>query len=92
MNMDSLSWDMIAAAIGVAAAHTVLGPDHYLPFVMLARARNWSRRRTLVVTILCGLGHVGSSIVLGGLGVAAGVALSHLRGVEGLRGGIAAWA
>ena len=79
------------AAAGVAAAHTLLGPDHYLPFVMLARARGWNRTRAVLVTLACGLGHVGSSILLGGIGVAAGVALSHLGGVERLRGGIAAW-
>jgi len=92
MHMDTLSWDLMAAAIGVAAAHTVLGPDHYLPFIMLARARGWGRARTAVITVACGIGHVGSSILLGGLGVVTGVALSRLRGLEGLRGGVAAWA
>ncbi|NOZ94547.1 MAG: hypothetical protein GXP47_07395 [Acidobacteria bacterium] len=92
MNFDMLSWNLIAAAIGIAAAHTVLGPDHYLPFVMLARARGWGRTRTVIITVACGIGHVGSSILLGGLGVLTGVALSRLQGFEGLRGGIAAWA
>ncbi len=92
MNFDMLSWNLMAAAVGVAAAHTVLGPDHYLPFVMLARARGWGRTRTIIITVACGIGHVGSSILLGGLGVLTGVALSRLQGFEGLRGGIAAWA
>ncbi|NIR37211.1 MAG: hypothetical protein GWN73_15615, partial [Actinobacteria bacterium] len=57
-------WSLLAAAVGVAVTHTALGPDHYLPFVMLARARKWSWARTLTVTGICGLGHVASSVLL----------------------------
>lgn len=90
--MDALTWNLLAAAAGVALVHTLLGPDHYLPFVMLARARGWSLRRTLGITFLCGLGHVGSSLVLGLLGLAAGAALGTLETVEGHRGSLAGWA
>ena len=48
--------------------------------------------RTLIVTAACGLGHVASSIVLGGLGVVFGVAVARIEGVEGGRGDLAAWA
>ena len=41
-----------AASIGVV--HTLLGPDHYLPFVALARTRRWSTARTAAVTAACG--------------------------------------
>ena len=54
-----------AATIGFI--HTLAGPDHYLPFVMMARARQWSQRKTLWITLLCGIGHVLSSVVLGPL-------------------------
>lgn len=90
--MDGLSLTMLLAAAGVALVHTALGPDHYLPFVMLGKARGWSLRRTLWVTAACGLGHVLSSLLLGGLGIAAGVTLGTLESVEGQRGAIAAWA
>ena len=56
--------NLIAAALGIAVAHTALGPDHTLPFVMLARAGRWSLRRTLAVTLACGAGHVASSLLL----------------------------
>lgn len=85
-------WSLLTAAFGVAIAHTALGPDHYLPFVMLARARKWSWARTLTVTAVCGIGHVGSSILLGGVGVALGLAVGHIESVEGGRGDLAAWA
>jgi len=78
-----------AASIGVG--HTLLGPDHYLPFVVLARARGWSRTTTVLVTVLCGLGHVGSSVVLGMVGIALGVAVARVEGIESARGDIAAW-
>lgn len=90
--MDTLSWNLLLAAIGIAVVHTALGPDHYLPFVMIGRARRWSMARMLAITALCGLGHVGSSLLLGGLGIAVGVALAGVEGLEAMRGGIAGWA
>ncbi len=91
MTFDTFSLDVLLATAGIAVAHTVLGPDHYLPFIMLARARGWSRTRTAAITAACGLGHVASSILLGLVGVAAGLALSRVEAFEELRGGIAAW-
>jgi len=92
MDAHSMSWSLVAAAFGVGVVHTLLGPDHYLPFIMLARARGWSRLRTVLVTSACGLGHVASSVILGGLGIVFGVAIGRLETVEGGRGSIAAWA
>ena len=79
-----------AATLGVL--HTILGPDHYLPFVMLSRARGWSARRTSLITVVCGLGHVLGSVLIGLAGVALGLALTRLAWVEGVRGNLAAWA
>lgn len=79
-----------AAMIGFI--HTLLGPDHYLPFIFMAKARKWSMVKTSWITIACGLGHVGSSIILGFIGIAFGVALSKLELFEGFRGDLAAWA
>jgi ABC-type nickel/cobalt efflux system permease component RcnA len=82
---------LAGTAAVVGALHTLLGPDHYLPFVVLGRARGWSFRRTAAVTLLCGGAHVGSSLVLGLAGIALGVAVSHLTHVETLRGVLASW-
>jgi sulfite exporter TauE/SafE len=89
MSPELVALTILAASIGVG--HTLLGPDHYLPFVVLARARGWSKATTVLVTTLCGLGHVGSSIVLGTIGIALGVAVARVEGIESTRGDVAAW-
>lgn len=57
---------MTIAATGftVAFFHAVL-PTHWLPFVLVARARGWSRAKTLMVTLAAGMGHVALTTLLG---------------------------
>ena len=81
---------LTAASIGFI--HTLFGPDHYLPFVVMSKARGWSLRKTAVITFLCGLGHILSSVILGFIGVAFGIAVMKLQIFEGFRGNLAAWA
>jgi len=88
-NVTLLTLTGMAAFIGFI--HTILGPDHYLPFVMMSWARKWSAGKTALITVLCGLGHVGSSVVLGLVGVAVGIALDKVVSVESDRGDWAAW-
>jgi nickel/cobalt transporter (NicO) family protein len=78
-----------AASLGLI--HTLLGPDHYVPFIAMSRARRWSLPKTLVITFLCGLGHILSSVALGFLGIALGITLTRLEGIESWRGSLAAW-
>lgn len=78
-----------AATIGFV--HTALGPDHYLPFVLMAKVRNWSTAKTSGITILCGSGHVLSSVLLGLLGVYLGAEVMKLEILEAYRGTLAAW-
>ncbi|MCG6948587.1 MAG: hypothetical protein LJE93_06695 [Acidobacteria bacterium] len=92
MEFSQISPSLLAAAFGVGVVHTLLGPDHYLPFIMLAKARDWSRFRTVAVTSICGLGHIGSSVILGSLGIAFGLAIGQIDSVESGRGPLAAWA
>ena len=51
-----------------ARTHTVLGPDHYRPFVKMSAARNRTPRKTMLVTAFCGVGHV-----LGFIGIVLGL-------------------
>ncbi len=82
---------LTATAASIGVVHTLLGPDHYLPFVVLAKARKWSMTRTATVTVVCGFGHVASSVVLGTIGIALGIAVARLAWLESARGAMAAW-
>ena len=80
---------LLTAAAGVGVLHTLLGPDHYLPFVALARARSWSTADTLRNTLLCGAGHVLSSLVLLSVVLPLGWALSRVESLDAIRGNVA---
>jgi nickel/cobalt exporter len=80
----------LGAAIGFV--HTLLGPDHYIPFIFMSKARSWTVRKTLLITTFCGLGHVLSSVAIGFAGIALGIGVSKLTHIEGIRGNWAAWA
>ncbi len=82
---------LIIAAVSVAGLHTATGPDHYLPFIALSKSRNWPVGKTVAWTIVCGSGHVLSSVLLGLGGAALGWSLSKLSWLENIRGGIAGW-
>ena len=82
---------LLTAAISIAFLHTITGPDHYVPFIALSRARGWSLGRTMFWTILCGCGHIWSSVLLGLGGAAIGWSLSKVTWLENVRGGIAGW-
>ncbi len=45
----------------------------------------------MLITFLCGLGHVLSSVILGLIGIGVGISVSKLINVESFRGNIAAW-
>lgn len=82
---------LAGTAVTIGFIHTLIGPDHYVPFIALSEARKWTIRKTMFITLMCGTGHVLSSIVLGLIGIAAGMSLSKLELFESFRGNIAAW-
>jgi hypothetical protein len=53
-----------ATGFTVAFFHAAI-PTHWLPFVLVSRARHWSRTKTLAVAALAGLGHVALTSLLG---------------------------
>ncbi|MBI9073210.1 MAG: sulfite exporter TauE/SafE family protein [Melioribacteraceae bacterium] len=83
---------LLITAASVGFFHTLFGPDHYIPFIVMAKARKWSLIKTSWVTFLCGIGHVLGSIVLGFIGIAVGVAIGNIEAIESFRGDIAGWA
>ncbi len=83
---------LVATAASIAFLHTILGPDHYLVFTAMGKARRWTLGKTLGVTLFCGVGHVLGSVLLGAVGLLLGAQLASLVNIEGMRGDIAAWA
>jgi nickel/cobalt exporter len=82
---------LLLSAASLGFIHTLLGPDHYLPFIVLSKARNWSQKKTMWITFISGVGHVGGSVIIGVVGVALGMSVSKLENIEAQRGGIVGW-
>lgn len=89
MNNELTLLFVTAASLGFI--HTVLGVDHYVPFIALSKALNWSKLKTYIITTLCGIGHVLSTVVIGIVGIVFGLSLSKLESIENARGEIAGW-
>jgi hypothetical protein len=75
----SLFATLAMAAITVGSLHS-LAPDHWVPIAAVARARSWSRARAARVALLCGLGHVTVSVLLGLLALMFGARLFESLG------------
>ena len=83
---------LLGTAMFIGFFHTLLGPDHYLPFIFMGKARKWSMMKIAWITVLCGTGHVASSVGLGLIGIALGITVTRLAAIESFRGNLAAWA
>ena len=55
---------LAATGFTVAFLHAAI-PTHWLPFVLVARARGWTHGKTLAVAVTAGLGHVALTSLLG---------------------------
>ena len=76
---DASQYALLTTAMATGLLHTLI-PDHWLPFVLIGRARNWSVRTTLVVSGLAAAIHTAMSILLGGLALLVGVTAGQLVG------------
>ncbi len=63
-------WTLIVATFTLATTHTV-SPDHWFPFVMVGRANKWRISWILGLATIAGIGHVGTSVFIGMIGVFA---------------------
>lgn len=70
---------LILAAGTVAILHSIL-PDHWVPLAVVARAERWSIGRVARLSALASVGHVLTSVVLGG--VIAVVGLQFQRQID----------
>lgn len=88
--MHSSMWILLLSTASVAFFHA-LAPDHWLPFVAIAKSQKWSKSRLFWVTLLSGMGHVGISVVFSVTGILLGFSLFRLKAIEGHRGEVAIW-
>ncbi|MRJ07745.1 hypothetical protein EDL99_02435 [Ornithobacterium rhinotracheale] len=79
-------------SISISFVHTASGPDHYLPFIVLSKSKRWSMLKTTFIMIICGLGHVLSSVLLGLVGVFLGWQLNKISWFQDIRGNVSGWA
>lgn len=70
----ALFTSIAATGFAVAFLHAAL-PTHWLPFVLIGRARAWSIGRTLGVTAIAGVGHVLVTVLLGAALTALGLVI-----------------
>jgi hypothetical protein len=87
----STSLLLFVSACSTAVIHALI-PDHWLPFALMARAQNWTLRRTLSLVGVTGAIHVGVSIALGAVVFAAGSGTArrmagHFQASSGIVGG-----
>lgn len=83
---------LLLTTASIAFLHTILGPDHYIVFTAMGKARKWSLSRTLRITLYCGIGHVLGSVVIGVIGLLLGAQLASLIQIESVRGNLPGWA
>jgi len=62
---------LTVTAVATAAFHTLI-PDHWLPFVLIGRARRWSAKTTAAVAGASALIHTSLSVALGLIAVKIG--------------------
>jgi len=75
----------------IGCIHALLGPDHYLPFIAMAKAHRWSIQKTSRITLLCGLGHLFSSLLIAFAAMGLRLSLEKLHIINSYRGDLAAW-
>jgi hypothetical protein len=78
------------STLSIAFIHS-LAPDHWMPFAVIGKAKKWSPARLSAITAISGAGHVGSSILLGAIGILMGFGLSSLKSIESHRSEIGLW-
>lgn len=55
---------LLLGTISIATLHALI-PSHWLAFAMVGRAQRWPLRRTLIVTLTAGAGHILTTLLLG---------------------------
>ena len=70
---------LLTTALATSLLHTLI-PDHWLPFVLIGRARRWSVGRTALISGFSGLVHTLGSLMLGGIAWLIGIGAADALG------------
>jgi ABC-type nickel/cobalt efflux system permease component RcnA len=70
---------LLVTSVVTALFHTLI-PDHWLPFVLIGRARRWSAGTTALVSGVSALLHTALSVFLGVAALRIGIEAAHLVG------------
>ena len=89
--MISETFLIAGSAASIGFIHTILGPDHYLPLVAMAKTNGWSGSKTATYTLFCGISHVLGTILVGSLVFLLGLAFFNMDTVQSFRGNFAGW-
>ena len=81
---------LLLSTLSIAFVHA-LAPDHWMPFVALGKAQKWSKTKLGVAAFIGGIFHVGSTILLGSIGILLGFSLSRVTTAESQRAQVALW-
>ena len=76
---DTTTYALVTTAAATALLHTLI-PDHWLPFVLIGRARGWSVSTVFFASGLAALIHAGLSVLLGVVALSIGVATMQAVG------------
>jgi len=91
MTMETTLPVLLLTALTTGVVHTILGPDHTVPLIALARDRAWTPARTLGLTLACGLFHLASAGVLAWLVLMGGLRSGLLGLSEATWASTAGW-
>ena len=67
---------LLGTGFAAAFLHAAL-PTHWLPFVLVGRGQRWTLPRVLAAVATAGLAHIATTAIVGGLFVAAGLAVDQ---------------
>lgn len=76
---DTTTYALLSTAAATSVFHTLI-PDHWLPFVLIGRARGWATGTVAMISGVSAVIHVALSLLLGLLAVVVGVTAVELVG------------
>jgi nickel/cobalt transporter (NicO) family protein len=68
--------ELIIGSFLLSVLHAII-PNHWAPVLAIARSERWTLRQVTGVTVLVGLAHIGSTVLLGGVLVLLGYKLAQ---------------